>query len=114
MQLDIVERDDNISQVALIGRLDLHSLNDINLKFHAATAVRSQPAVIDLSQLTYIASLGMGMLISCAQSLHRKGHTMVLYGATGDVETALKTAGLDQAIPLVANLDAAIVTLQSV
>ena len=108
MQLDVIERTDGISQVALVGKLDLSGLHAIDLQFHARTASRKVPAIVDLGQLEYIASLGMGMLISCAQSLQRAGATMVLVGAQGIVDTALRTAGIDQAIPMAATVDDAL------
>ncbi len=111
MELDITERNDGIAQVALVGRLDVSGLHEIDVKFHAATAARSLPSVVDLSRLDYIASLGMGMLISCAQSLQRKGKPMVLAGARGDVDNALRSAGIDQAITMVDDVDEAIGTL---
>ena len=108
MQLEATPRQDGITQVALIGRLDINGLHEVDIKFHGATAARGQPAIVDLTGLDYIASLGMGMLISCAQSLKRKGYTMVIMGAQGDVDTALRTAGIDQAIPMAADLDEAL------
>ena len=108
MLLQATERADGITQVGLIGRLDVSGLHEVDIKFHAATAARPHPAIVDLSGLDYIASLGMGMLISCAQSLRRKGHPMVLVGAHGDVDTALRTAGIDQAIPMAADIDEAL------
>jgi anti-sigma B factor antagonist len=108
MRLEVTERADDISQVALIGKLDISGLHEVDLKFHGVTAARKKPAVIDLTQLEYIASLGMGMLISCAQSLRRAGQPMILAGATGTVDTALRTAGIDQAIPMAASVDEAI------
>jgi anti-anti-sigma factor len=108
MQLDDHVRDDGVSHVELSGRLDLKGLHEVDMRFHGLTAARGAPAVVDLSGVEYIASLGMGMLVSCAQSLQRKGKTMVLFGASGDVDAALRTAGLDAAIPMVADLDAAL------
>src|SRR3954469_15131943 len=108
MLLQTIERSDGITQVELIGRLDVSGLHEVDIKFHGATAARPHPAIVDLSGLDYIASLGMGMLISCAQSLRRKGHAMVLVGAKGDVDTALRTAGIDQAIPMVPDIDEAL------
>ena len=108
MQLDDHPRDDGVTLVALVGRLDLKGLHDVDMRFHALTAARGAPTIVDMSGIEYIASLGMGMLISCAQSLQRKGQQMVLAGATGDVDAALRTAGLDAAIPMVADLDEAL------
>jgi anti-sigma B factor antagonist len=108
MLLQATQRTDGITQVALVGRLDVSGLHEVDIKFHGATAARAQPAIIDLTALDYIASLGMGMLISCAQSLRRKGHGMVLMGAKGDVDTALRTAGIDKAIPMASDVDEAL------
>jgi anti-sigma B factor antagonist len=111
MKLEAIQRTDGVTQVALIGRLDVSGLHEVDMKFHGATAARSQPAIVDLSGLDYIASLGMGMLISCAQSLKRKGHPMVIVAAHDDVDAALRRAGIDQAIPMVGDLDEALQTI---
>jgi anti-sigma B factor antagonist len=104
---DSTKDGDAITNVALEGRLDVAGLHEVDIRFHALTAARSKPAIVDLTHLEFIGSLGMGMLISCAQSLHRKGHKMVLYGAAGVVDTALRTAGIDQAIPMAPDADQA-------
>ena|SRR6187402_896374 len=107
MHLDVTDRSDGVSQVALVGKLDINGLHEVDLKFHTLTAAAKQPAIVDLSGLEYIASLGMGMLISCAKSLQLAGQTLVLVGAHGTVDTALRTAGIDQAVPMVADVDEA-------
>lgn len=111
MQLDVNDRGEEITRVALSGRLDISGLHEVDANFHGATAVRGKPTIVDISGVEYIASLGMGMLISCAQSLQRKGQSMVMVGAQGDVESALLTAGIDQAIPMAANADDAVALL---
>jgi len=111
MELEVTERQDGVSQVALVGRLDITGLHAVDLRFHALTAAASRPAVVDLGRLEYIASLGIGMLVSCAQSLKVKGYRLVLFGATGDVDQALRRTGLDQAMPMVTDLDAALEVL---
>ena len=111
MELEIRERSDDLTEVALVGKLDIQGLHAVDLEFHGATAAAKKDTLVDLSGLDFVASLGLGMLISCAQSLQREGRTMVLVGARGDVQTALETAGIDQAIPMVADNDAALTVL---
>lgn len=111
MQLDVNDREEDITRVALTGRLDITGLHEVDAPFHGATAARGKPTIVDISGVEYIASLGMGMFISCAQSLQRKGQAMVMVGAQGDVEGALRTAGIDQAIPMVATADDAMAIL---
>ena len=108
MELEVVDRPDGVTQLSLVGRLDVSGLHAVDERFHAETAERQRPAIVDVSGLEYIASLGMGMLISCAASLKRRGHPMVLVGASGDVATALRRAGIDQAIPMAADVDDAL------
>jgi anti-anti-sigma factor len=93
--------DDQISHLALSGRLDVVGLHEVDVKFHALTAARRKPALVDISGLEFITSLGMGMLISCAKSLQRHQVRMVLLNPKPLVEEALRAVGIDQVIPIV-------------
>jgi anti-anti-sigma factor len=108
MQLQKVRVDDQITHVALVGSLDLAGLHAVDMAFHAMTAARRKPALVDLSQLSFISSLGMGMFISCAQSLKRHGCPMVLLSPQTSVEEALNAVGLGKAIPIAQSEDEAL------
>src|SRR5690606_21490494 len=108
MELEIIERADDVTLVALVGKLDVNGLRRVDVKFQAVTAAQGRPALVDISRLEYIASLGIGMLISSAQALQRKGHQMILVGARATVDTALRTSGIDQAITMVGDVDDAL------
>jgi anti-anti-sigma factor len=60
---------------------------------------------VDISALEFIASLGMGMFISCARSLKRHGAGMVLLNPQPEVEEVLKAVGVDQGIPIVRSIE---------
>ncbi len=100
IELVIIPRSDDVSHVQLVGRLDVLAMKEIDVRFHGATATHDRPAIVDLSRLEFITSLGIGMLFGCAKSLRRKGHTMVLVGSTGFVDNALRTVGVHEVIPL--------------
>src|SRR5262245_65443344 len=93
--------DDDITHIGLVGRLDLIGMRAVDVKFHSYTAARRRPTLVDLSQLDFIASLGVGMLISCAKSLERHKVKFVLYGPQSLVEQVMKVVGLDQIVTLV-------------
>src|SRR5262245_41602985 len=78
MELHETPRTDGITQIALAGRLDLAGLHAVDIKFHGYTASRRKHAIVDLSKLDYISSLGLGMFISCAKSLERHQARMVI------------------------------------
>jgi anti-sigma B factor antagonist len=107
MQLNLIRVDDQITHVALVGSLDIAGLHAVDLQFHAHTAARRKPTLVDLSQLDFISSLGMGMFISCAQSLKRNGCHMVLLNPQGPVEEAMNAVGLGKAISIAHSQDEA-------
>ncbi len=107
MQLKFIEAEDGVSHVVLSGKLDVMGLHEVDIKFHAYTAGRKKPAIIDMADVDFIASLGMGMLISCAQSLTRNGAQMVLVNPQAMVKETLNTAGIGKIIPIVATVDEA-------
>ncbi len=109
MELKLVERTDGITQVALVGSLDIQGLHHIDMQFHCQTAAKRQPTIVDMSQVDFISSLGMGMLVSCGQSLQRHAKVrMALLSPQPMVETAIKTARLDLVVPIVHDLDEAL------
>jgi anti-sigma B factor antagonist len=100
MQLNIIRVDDQITHLALAGSLDLAGLHAVDMKFHSYTAARRKPTLVDLSQVEFVSSLGMGMFISCAQSLARSGVKMVLLSPQPLVEEAMGAVGLGRAISI--------------
>jgi anti-anti-sigma factor len=108
MQIQEVHLDDNITHLALIGKLDVAGLHAIDVKFHGYTASRRRPTLVDLSQVEFINSLGMGMFVSCAQSLRRHRANMVLLNPQPLVEEAMRSVGLHQAVPIADSLEEAI------
>jgi len=104
-QLLEIQMDDRIIYLAIVGRMDIGGLHAIDAKFHAMTAGRRKPSLVDLSKLEFISSLGMGMIVSCARSLSRYGAKMVLLSPLPEVEDALKAVGIDQGIPIVKTVE---------
>lgn len=100
MQLKIIRADDSITHVAILGRLDVEGVNDIQYEFHHQTTSQPKATIVDLSRMTYIASLGIGMLVSTAKYLDRHGAKMVLLGPSELVRKTLEAAGLDHLIPI--------------
>jgi len=106
MQITQVHTDEGITHLVLAGKLDAAGVQEVDIKFNGFTAARRKPTLVDLSQVEFIASLGVGMLISCAKALQRHGAAMVLLSPQDPVEKVLKTLGIDQVIPVVHDLEA--------
>lgn len=108
------EQRGTINRVTLTGSLDVSSVTEANLdvRFNAAVAARREPTLVDLSGVDTISSIGMGVLVSCAASLRRRGVGMVLACARPTVATALRTARIDQVVPLAETEHEALQVLQ--
>jgi anti-anti-sigma factor len=86
--------------VRLIGRMDSPGVDQIELRFTAGVVASGRQAVIDLTGVSFLASMGIRMLITGAKALQNKGAGMALFGATPDVQNVLDTVSLDQIIPV--------------
>jgi anti-anti-sigma factor len=100
MDLQLTELPNQVSRIALRGRLDSTGVDGIESKFTACSVAAGRNAVIDLTGVTFLASMGIRMFISCANAQHRRGTKMVLFGADGPVREVLETVALDQLIPI--------------
>ena len=79
MPLDIVEsvRED-VTVLTLKGRLTLGESNLIREKVNQLSAVGKFKIVIDLSNVEYIDSTGLGILVICFTSLKKQGGALKL------------------------------------
>ena len=111
--LVIIEHTDNHSHVQIVGPLDLAGVGAIELKFTASTASKRKHAIVDMSQVPFMASLGMGMLVQVARTLAGDGRKVVLLAPTDLVATALRTSRLDAVMAIAASLDEAKGLLQA-
>jgi len=113
MEMSVADRADGITLVKLAGALDLKGTNEIDLKFQGSVAPRRQPTILDLSELTFISSLGMGMMVAAATSLRRNGKRMVLLDPKPEIAEAVRHARIDSIIPIVQGLDVAVTQVLS-
>ena len=112
-EIDVVEENDALTHIALSGRLDATGVGAIDLKFTSHTAARKRPALVDLSQVEFLASLGIGMLVRAAQALRAHGAAMVLIAPQGPVEETLRVSMLDRVVGIAADREEALRLLAS-
>lgn len=107
IQLLVIEETDALTHVALWGKLDIEGVPEVEMKFLGHTAARKLPTIVDMAEVTFIASIGMGMLIESARSLKAAGATMVLLNCQELVGNALSHARIDKVITMCNDLDEA-------
>jgi len=100
MDMAVTELAGNVSCVRLSGRLDAPGADQIGARFTAAVVAPGRHAVVDLSAVSFVASMGLRLLIASARALDQKGARMALFGATTLVQNMLEQAALEQIIPI--------------
>jgi len=68
---------------------------------------RRKPVIVDLTQVEFLSSMGVRMLLSAAKALQRAGVRMVLVASGQVVTTALTHSAIDELIPVAADVDGA-------
>jgi anti-anti-sigma factor len=112
MDLTTEQLPNGIEKIALAGRLDTAGAQQIDLPFTRLTATRPALIVVDLSQVSFLASMGIRTLLASAKALGRGGR-MVLANPQPLVQEVLKVAGIDELIPVYADLASACSALRS-
>lgn len=111
MELNVEDVGNNTVRVQLVGRLDTVGVDQVETRFGAAVASSGCDAVIDLSGVTFVSSMGVRLLITAARSQRVRGHRMVLCAAQPGVEETLQMVALDQIIPIAPSEAAALALL---
>ncbi|NKC30845.1 STAS domain-containing protein [Falsiroseomonas selenitidurans] len=101
MQFEVVEISPAANKLVLVGRLDATTVGQVETRFTAAVAASGRSAVIDLTGLEFLSSLGIRLLLSSSRVVTRRGGTVVMFGAQPMVAEVLEAMALDDVLPLV-------------
>ncbi len=107
MEMAVHELDSGILGINLSGRMDIAGTQQIDLKFSVLTSTRRAQILVDLSNVTFIASIGIRTLIVNAKAQKLRGGSMVLYKPSDQVEEVLRATGIEAIIPIAHDFDAA-------
>lgn len=99
MEMILEELESGITVASLRGRLDMAGTAQIDLKFNAMAGAR-RAVIVDLSEVSFMASMGMRLLLIAGRIVAAKGGKMALLSPTSEVETVLRTARIDGVIPI--------------
>ena len=94
-------------RIALDGRLDIEGTQQVENQFAYSTTSRAGQFAVDLSGVTFIASIGIRMLLTAARAQMQRGGRVILVSPAGMSRRVLETAGVDQLVAVVPDLDAA-------
>jgi anti-sigma B factor antagonist len=107
MELTTEQLADGVQKIALSGRMDSAATEQIDLGFAGLMATRPPLIVVDLSQVSFLASIGMRTLLTSAKAFALRRGRMVLAAPQPLVEEVLRLAGIDALIPVYADIGSA-------
>ena len=111
MEFMLSEIAPNVSRVILRGRGDAAGIDAVEMSFTASVVNGGANTVLDMSEVPFMGSLGIRMLISCGRVMARRGIKLVLFGVQPLVMEVFETMALSQLIPIAPDEPAAVALL---
>jgi anti-anti-sigma factor len=84
--------------VKLAGRLDISGAESIGLPLATLAGSRNK-IVIDMTEVTFIASIGLRHLITAAKAVQRRGGRLILLNPTAAITEVITASGLTELLP---------------
>ena len=113
MELQYSELDNNIRLLRLIGKLDIVGVGQIETRFAAYCGGEKARVVVDLTQVDFLASIGIRLLTLTAKSVVSRGGKIVLLNPQPEVQHVLEVTGIPAIIPIYSHLESAETILMS-
>lgn len=108
MELKVVRGDLRVTRIALSGKLDIEGEGTIGNEFRHLVDTSKTHFLVDMSQVSYLASLGIRLLFTTAKSLASGGKKMVVLSPQPMVEETLLNSGTARLIPIAHDEDEAL------
>lgn len=90
----------DIRLIKIAGRLDILGTGEIEGKFAALAATERHPVIVDLTEVSFLASIGIRAIITNAKAQLQRGGKMVLFvGENAAVAKTLELTGIDALVP---------------
>ena len=104
MPITHVDVDESFRRITLSGRLDGPGTEEVAAKLAALATAAKRRVVVDLTGVSFLASIGIRAVLSTAKAAQQSGGRMVLYvGGNPAVTRTLEATGIDELIPMFAD-----------
>ena len=100
MKMAVEMLDEGIKKIELSGRMDIEGTSRVETKLALASAVEKSFVIVDLSQVDYLASIGIGTLVNTAKFIKLRNGKMVFLNPRRNVALVLTKTGIDAIIPV--------------
>ena len=110
MEMEVIEAD-GVSRAVLDGRFDIAGAQAVDLRF-SVLAGSSPALIVDMTKVTFLASMGVRTLMLSAKTIMRRRARMAVCGADENVEKVLRATGFDEIVTLYPDYETAAAALK--
>ena len=107
MKLRYSEMENSIRVIKLVGKLDISGVGEVETQFSGYCAGENPRVLVDLSDVDFLASIGIRLLTLYAKSISSRNGRMVLLNPTPDVRRILEITGIPAIIPIYDGIESA-------
>lgn len=107
MKLEYSELDNGIRLIKLVGRLDMDGTKNIDKQFVEHCAGEKAFVLVDLSQVNYLSSIGIPLLITSAKGVASRGGRLAFLAPQANVKSVLDITGVSNAIRIYKDIETA-------
>jgi anti-anti-sigma factor len=94
MQMTKEELADDVLKVTLAGSFDIAGSGEVDMPF-AVIAGSRRKVVIDFTEVDFLASIGVRVLVKAGRAIGNKGGRMALFGVNDAARKVLASTGAD-------------------
>jgi anti-sigma B factor antagonist len=107
MEIHYSELEKGMGLIKLDGTLDIIGTSEIEIKFAGYCSGDKVRMIVDLSEVSYLASIGIRLLILTAKSVVSRGGKLVILNPRPEVQEVLEITGVPDIIPIYSQLESA-------
>jgi anti-anti-sigma factor len=97
MEMKKDELEGDVLKVTLAGSFDIAGAGEVDMPFAVISGSRRK-VVVDFSEVDFLASIGVRVLVKAARAMGNKGGRMALFGANEAARKVLASTGADTLI----------------
>ncbi|MEI7490876.1 MAG: STAS domain-containing protein [Bacteroidota bacterium] len=95
MKIEIIQSDKSVLRLAFSGKLDANTVANGSMEFFSLLNHRKSPVYLDFSEVVFLSSLGIRMLLVAFKEVKEQGHDLKIENVRPEIAKIISTAGLD-------------------
>jgi anti-sigma B factor antagonist len=105
MEIQFSEMNNGLRAIKLSGELDIIGVGQVETKFAGFCSGDRVHVVVDMSDVSYLASIGIRLLVMNAKSLATRSGKMALLNPNENVLRVLEISGIPAIIPIYSSME---------